>query len=62
MKAKEKLLFQSNIKALEKVRNQLQLSQTMTYTQIILGLKNGNLLAIATSKVMDAINILKEIE
>lgn len=56
-----KLLFASNAKHLQKVLTQINLSQNMAYSQMILGETNQRKLLDAGTKVREAIKLLLEI-
>ena len=57
-----KTIVSSHIKALQKVRQQLCMRQTMTYTQIIAGEKNIRKINDAEDLIFRAINKLSEVE
>lgn len=57
-----KVLFKTNINHLRKVASRLAYSQTMTFTQVILGKKNEAKRYRAEQHIYKAIKLLNEIQ
>ncbi len=57
-----KQLFKTNADKLSKVLTQLDYSQTMTYTQVILSQTNKEKLELAADKLREVIQILRTIQ
>jgi hypothetical protein len=57
-----KVLFQTNINQLNKVREMLRIPATMSGTSVILGPQNKLKLEIARDHLLEAIKILEQIE
>ena len=55
-------LCKSHVTALRKVRNQLAMKQTMSYTILLLSEKNSQKIFEAKELIEKAINILNEVE
>lgn len=58
----KKKLFTTNANALAKVLTQLDYSQSMTFTQVIVSGENKLKLETAREKVREAINLLRDIK